>query len=101
MSTGFNIDTLIRSAGHDYDALAEIAFTQHLTDVAALRIATHALDAAIEECGGEVPTALYSQALARLLADAWDAREAKQQADIAEDEAIWIGAARHEARGEL
>lgn len=94
------IAILAGAAGDDHGALVDMAYSSHLSDEGAHQIASHALDAAIEDGGCDISQKQYAAALTLLLAMGWAARERKQQDDIGEGQDIWIGAARAEARRE-
>lgn len=91
-----DISHLTMCAATDHGALIDMAYSAHLTDAGAHRIASRALDAAIEDSGVDLSPAVYTAALTLLIGEGWAARERKQQSDMAEDQEIWVGAARYE-----
>ena len=95
-----DIIVLTLSASMDHGALANMAYSEHLSDASAHHIASRALDAALEDEGEDISPEHYAAALTLLIGQGWAARERKQQADMTEDQDIWIGGARAEARRE-
>lgn len=96
-----DISHLTMCAATDHGALIDMAYSAHLTDAGARHIASRALDAAIEDAaiedsGIELSPVMYAAALTLLIGEGWAARERKQQSDMAEDQEIWVGAARYE-----
>lgn len=91
-----DISHLTMCAATDHGALIDMAYSAHLTDAGARHIASRALDAAIEDSGIDLSPVMYAAALTLLIGEGWAARERKQQSGMAEDQEIWVGAARYE-----